>query len=170
MSYLFSTKHREYLELYFKMKNRYDFSFTEEEKEKFIQECINFIGYYDIIIYPETSGSILPLLAQKCSNQSFCILKNSKEFIQSQIFSLNLMKSEKISLLNAFSTMNNSFELKKIKGNQRKRFIPFLFQKQDINLENQSVLILDDAIFSSNTIAALLFHYPDFEVKTIFSK
>lgn len=170
MNYLFDLKKRKNVELYFKMKNYQGYSFNQQEKDNFIKEVVNFIGYYDIIIYPQTNGIIIPEIANLCGSNTFCLQKNSKNDIIQNITKLKLMKQEKESLLKSFSEMNEIFQLKYIKGNQRKRFIPLLFKKLDINFENKTALIFDDAIFSFNTISSIKFHYSELNFKTIFSK
>lgn len=171
-SYLFSTKDREVLENYFKLKNKYDYSFEKNEYEKLKEQIILNFGSYDVVVYPETSGIYLSDIAQSLGQTVFCIKKNSKELITKELLNQKLMKAEKESLLKVINDMGDTFKINQIKGNQRKRFKDILFQKIDLsNFENKKILLLDDSVFSGNTLLALKESLNiECDVKVIFSK
>ncbi len=155
--YLYSTKDRDNLTKYFKMKSKHDQEFTENEKFDFINGVVEIIGHYDIVIYPETSGKILGFIADLCGNKTIMVEKNSKSYIREALLKQKLMKAEKTSLLNVIDNeMGDIFQINKIKGNQRYRFTHILFKDFSLDTkENDSVLVFDDAVFSAFTFSAL---------------
>ena len=170
--YMYSTKEQENLNMYFKMKDKNNYHFEKEEKKLFKYNVLAFIKKYDLIIYPQTSGKMLPEIADILGKETIMIMKNNKETIKELLLTQKLMKAEKKSLLLSFDKMGEDFQINKIKGNQRKRFVNILFQ--NVNLENhkgKKVLVLDDSIFSGDTLIALLSKVNiEHEIKVLFSK
>lgn len=155
-SYLFSTKDRVMLENYFKLKNKYDYSLTKEEYDKLEKEVVEAFGSYDLVIHPETTGKHLANLAKAIGNQTICIRKNSKKVITEKLLEQKMMKAERNSLVSCIEEMKTSFQINKVKGNQRKRFRDILFEKVDLTeYQNLNVLLLDDSVFSGETLLAL---------------
>ena len=157
--YLYSSKDVEQLHNYFKMKNKYEYRFEDNEENDFINMVFETIGLYDYVITPETSGKTLSKIAEKCGVYHLVVEKETKENIKAELLKQKLMKHERISLLNKIDNkMDDSFKINLIKGNQRHRFIDIMFKNVsfDLNmLSNKKVLILDDSIFSGETFKAL---------------
>ena len=171
-SYLYSTKDRNILEEYFKLKHKYDYVLTDEEYKKLESEVAQAFGQYDVVIHPETSGKHLNKLAKALGKEVICIAKNDKETIKTLVQEQKMMKSERISLLNSIDEMEGSFQINKVKGNQRKRFKDILFKEKDLShLSDKRVLLLDDSVFSGATLIALKnFLNIECDVKVIYSK
>lgn len=171
-SYLYSTKDRSHLENYFKLKNKYDYVLTDSEYQELQKTVVDNFGHYDLVIYPETTGKYLNSLAKAIGDNVVCIQKNDKETIIEKLFEQRMMKNEKESLLSCIKEMNESFQINKIKGNQRKRFKDILFKKVDLSaFKNKKVLLLDDSVFSGETLLALKESLNiDCDVKVIYSK
>lgn len=154
--YLFSTKDRNQIEKYFKMKKKYEYKFDEQEEKEFIDDVVKTIGTYDIVIHPQTSGYLLNDIAKRIGSKVIEIKKNNKSFIREKLLEQNFMKLEKETLLNTIDKMDSDFKINLIKGNQRKRFINILFKDLDQDIEeNKSILLLDDSIFSGETFLAM---------------
>jgi hypothetical protein len=154
-SYLYDTKIRENLNLYFSFKDKYEYALTEK-KLNFIKEKLKSnVDKYDLIVYPETKGAYLKEIALYLSKEIICIPKNTIVDIKEQVSKQQMMKSEKSSLMLAIDNMDNSFQINKIKANQRKRFINILFKKTTLD-KSKKILFFDDSIFGGMTFTALL--------------
>lgn len=170
-SYLFSTKDRAQLEMYFKLKNKYDHELSSDELNDLIQ-AVKAFGEYDVVIHPETTGLHLTELAFSISDQVVVIAKNNKSYIKKQVLEQPMMKAEKASIIKTIDEMGQSFQINKVKGNQRKRFKDILFMPVNLDsLKDKRVLLLDDSVFSGETLIALKEHLNlKCDVAVLFSK
>lgn len=169
---LFDLNSRENELLYFKMKNKYEYLFTEKEKVAFISllnEKLNKISHWCItntIVVPETSNYLLKSFLISTGKKIIYLQKNSKEKIIESIQQQPMMKSEAKKL---FSSLNNmkTIKIADIAGNQRKRFQTCLFN--DISEQNMDtdIVFLDDSIFSGNTFLAAQEKLKNFNVTNI---
>lgn len=171
-SYLYSTKDRDVLENYFKLKDKYDHSLTESDYlslEKSVKEAF---GQYDVVIHPETTGKHLNRLAKALGQNVVCVTKNDKETIKNLLLEQKMMKAERQSLIQCIDEMNDSFQINKIKGNQRKRFRNILFKKVELSsYDGLKVLLLDDSVFSGETLLSLKLSLDiPCDVKVLYSK
>lgn len=172
-SYLFSTKDRVMLENYFKFKHKYDYVLSDAEYFELEKIALNTFGQYDVVFYPESTGKHLARLAKALGKEAVVIPKNSKETIKALVSQQQMMKAERVSLMNCIDhDMNGSFQINKVKGNQRKRFRNILFQKVDVsNYLDLNVLLLDDSVFSGETLIALKNALDiDCDVNVLYSK
>lgn len=171
-SYLYSTKDRANLENYFKLKHKYDYVLSEEELEALKATVVKSFGHYDVVIHPQTSGLYLGELAKVLGDKVVCIAKNDKETIKELVQEQHMMKAERTSLMNCIDEMDGSFQINKVKGNQRKRFKNILFQETDLTeFADKKVLLLDDSVFSGATLIALKeFINIECDVKVLYSK
>ncbi len=171
-SYLFSTKDRAMLENYFKFKNKYDKKLTADEYQSLEQDTVKAFGQYDLVIHPETTGKHLSTLASALGKETICVAKNSKDKIVEELLTQHMMKAERKSLLDCLDEMGDTVQINKIKGNQRKRFRNILFQKIDLsNYKEMSVLLLDDSVFSGETLLSLKESLDiECDVKVLYSK
>lgn len=154
--YLYDTKDRKNLEFYFSMKNKYGFVFDEKKFELIKNDLKCLHKKYDLVIYPETSNLYLDGIAQYLSDSVICLQKNSLDFIKESLFSQTMNKNETKSFINCLNDMNCSFQMNKIKSNQRKRFVNFLFKKIEIPKSKKRILVLDDSIFGGYTFISML--------------
>lgn len=170
-SYIFSTKDRNNLEIYFKLKDKYEYRFQNEEFEELKKTIVNEFGTYDLVIIPETKGRYLKTIADSLSDNVISVSKRCKADILTDLEQQKMMKNEKQSLFNTLEEMD-VVQINKIKGNQRKRFRDILFEKLDFTeWNNKKVLLLDDSVFSGETLIALKESINvDCEIKVIFSK
>lgn len=170
-SYIWSTKDRDSLEQYFKLKEKYDHELTKEDLELIIEKSKSEFGFYDLVIVPETKGRYLNLIAEHLGKKVFIVKKRKKEDIMIDLFNQKMMKSEKESLKHSLDEMD-IIQINKIKGNQRKRFKNILFEKYDFSeYKDLNVLILDDSVFSGETLVSLISNINiECDVKVLFSK
>lgn len=171
-SYLYSTKDRDNLEQYFKLKEKYDYTLSNDELES-LKNDVKAFGHYDVVLHPETTGKYLHILAAELGDKVVCIEKNDKETIKTLVAEQKMMKAERNSLMACIENdMGSSFQINKIKGNQRKRFKNILFKDVDLSLyAGKKVLLLDDSVFSGETLIALKeFVKIECDVKVLYSK
>lgn len=171
-AYLYSTKDRDNLEQYFKLKEKYDYTLSNDELEA-LKNDVKAFGHYDVVLHPETTGKYLHILAAELGEEVVCIQKNDKETIKSLVSEQKMMKAERNSLMACIDNdMAESFQINKVKGNQRKRFKDILFKQVDLSqYKDKKVLLLDDSVFSGETLVALKeFVNIDCDVRVLYSK
>lgn len=171
--YLYSIKDKNGLQNYFKFKHKHGYSLDINGYNKIIHDVKNNFKFYDVVLYPETSGIYLNEICNIISPSSICIHKNTKKYIVDALLQQNMMKSEKISLFKSIDEMpDNVFQINKIKANQRKRFRHILYKTIDTkDIKNKKVLLLDDSVFSGETLFSLYGMLDiDCDVRTIYSK
>jgi len=145
------------LDLYFKLKNRTNIKMKSKEYKTIIKIFAtklknNSIGY-DIVVIPYSSQTFLEDVVKESGVNYIIINKNNKNTILPFIRVSKCNNQVKESQINRINNMEDKFRIKKIKLNQRHLYIPILFK--DMKLENKKVLIVDDSIFSGNTIKAI---------------
>ncbi len=79
--FLCDTKIRANLNLYFSMKKRYDFSFSQQEEKDFVESVSQWIGRQTQIIIPQSTGKLLEMIARHCSDDIVILQKRSKQDI-----------------------------------------------------------------------------------------
>lgn len=158
-NYIFDLKDRLLETTYFKMKNKYDYSFTCEEKAQFQSQVLLSLELslcnVDTLIVPETSNKCLLEIAYKTGKEVVVLHKNSKDNIIIAISQQTMMKAEKAKLLSSLESMD-TIKIANIAGNQRKRFVECLFKPLDNAeiLKGKNVALLDDSVFSGYTFLA----------------
>lgn len=155
-SYLFDTKQKDNLQLYFKFKNKNGYSFNQDEEKIFLSQIIDYlktqIAPTDILIFPQTSNKCFLRIVGQLGNTYHILQKqNIKEVIQ-ELDKQSMMKAEREKLY-ATLALNDTVKMANIAGNQRKRFINILFHNIN-NHTHKSYIFLDDSIFSGYTLAA----------------
>lgn len=158
-NYLFDLKDRMSEITYFKMKNKYGYSFTSQEKEEFQNQVLvgleNHLNNIDILIVPETGNECLLEIAYRTGKEIVIFPKNNKEDIILAVTKQAMMKAEKAKLLSSLEAMD-TIKIANIAGNQRKRFIECLFKSiDDMEIfKDKNVALLDDSVFSGYTFLA----------------
>lgn len=142
-------------------------AFTSEISD-ILSKHIIFSGY-DYVIYPESSSAFLEEVLSQCKIEKHKILKNKKEEIVAKIDMLKLQKKEKQSHLKHIAEMDETFKIRMLKLNQRKRYYPYLFKNESVVLKGKG-FILDDSCFSGTTFDALEFLYGKHDLFAIFAK
>ena len=154
------------------MKNKYEYSFTNEEKENFtllLKEKLMNVPQWNmvnIIIVPETSNLLLKDFLFSTNKNIIFLKKNNKQYIVEEIKKQNMMKSEAKKLLLTLDDMK-TVKIADIAGNQRKRFQNCLFQPLNINIMDNDIIFLDDSLFSGNTFLAAQQMLKNFNITNI---
>lgn len=178
-SFLYNIQQREWLELYFALKNRYDYSLSQKQLEQITQDLLQAVAEeaYDCVIIPQSTNMFLSELAQHIAPKVITLEKNSKEDMLACLQQQKFMKAEKEKLFKALEQMD-TIRINQIAGNQRNRFIPCLFKQVNFDmqqvLQQGKTLVLDDAIFSGTTFLAMLYQIEQFKTDSdklaLFSK
>lgn len=178
-SFLYNIQQREWLELYFALKNRYDYSLSQKQLEQITQDLLQAVAEeaYDCVIIPQSTNMFLPDIAQQIAPKVITLEKNSKEDMFACLQQQKFMKAEKEKLFKAMEQMD-TIRINQIAGNQRNRFIPCLFKQVGFDiqqvLQQGKTLVLDDAIFSGTTFLAMLYQIEKFKTDShklaLFSK
>lgn len=170
------TKNKEILNEYFKFKEKYEYKFTLEELNNFLEEISKKIlkannnNKYNTVFIPETENKNLIKLAKMLTDNVVIIYKKNKEEVIKELEKQNFQKKEKESLLKSLEKMK-VIKMAEIKGNQRKRFIDILFNEVEKNTKFENSLLLDDSAFSGFTYKALKNKIPKVTKEiVIFSK
>jgi hypothetical protein len=153
-SFCFDLKTRENELNYFKMKNKYGYSFTKEEKfifQKNVTTTINNL-LENNIIFPETGNTCLIEIAEMSGKNIIVLEKNTKKDILLQLDNQSMMKAEREKLYKIISE-NETVKMAQLPGNQRKRLEKLLFKSPKLSLD-KSYTFLDDSIFSGYTFLA----------------
>lgn len=143
--------------LYKKMKQKYGFSFSEDEEKAFMQLVLAELESNPIwqeahhLIVPQTGNQFLLHLLDKVNKNIHVLKKKSKADIFQALEGQDMMKAERIKL---YQTLDDMKEIKMalIAGNQRKRFIGLLFDKLEVDVTEG--LFFDDSVFSGYTFLA----------------
>lgn len=176
-SFLYDIQQREWLELYFALKNRYEYCLDDVQLEQIAQSLQEKVKHYDYAIIPQSTNAHLAHLAQKIATRTIVLEKNSKDEILQALQTQPFMKAEKQKLFQTIETMD-TVRINQIAGNQRYRFISCLFkalpEENLSDLKTSQVVLLDDAIFSGTTFLAMLHQVkqivPDVDKLALFSK
>lgn len=146
---------REVIKLYYKMKNKNGFSFTDEEKNIFekhilisLKQNIDF-GDYDLVLYPETQNKCFKNIINSIELPSISLKKNTKQKVLEKLKEQKMMKTERIKLVENINQMDD-IKIGLIAANQRKRIAEILFEISD-DLKDKKIIFLDDSIFTGNT-------------------
>jgi len=156
---MYSLEDKKYLDLYFSIKDRdYSKKIDRTELNNITQEIYEsldstFFNSFDIIVIPESSSEFILNIVKKLNINYYILEKNSKEFIYSNLSSMNFSRQELESQKLRINKMNDSFKLNKIKSNQRSKYIDILFKEPSIDLDGK-ILFLDDSSFTGNTFKA----------------
>lgn len=171
-------------ERYFAFKNKYGYSWGEEERQKFLREVKSLtseLGYYDLVIVPQSQTAFLSEVAAVLGRETLVIKKNTLPALTELLSNQAFMKSEKVKLLAALDAMalgSGQFQIHNVAGNQRKRFTQILFEAVDAQVQERfsqkKVLVLDDSVFSGYTLQALEYQvkkaFSSFDTLVLFSK
>ena len=114
------------------------------------------LRHYDTILYPESSMPLTCDLAKMLARPYHQIKKRTVAEISTCVENMVLMKDERASINARLNEMQGSFQLHKMKANQRKRFEPLLFNPDSCpHIMGHNVLIVDDSAFTGSTVKAL---------------
>lgn len=158
-SFFFDLKNRDYEINYFKMKQKYGNTFTDQEYLHFEKNVLEFLNplliNIDTLVIPQTGNDTLLNLAKLTSKNIFILEKNTKETMVTAVLEQPMMRSEKTKLMNMLDSMD-TIKMAQLAGNQRKRFVNCLFKKPDTKTIQQlgKIALLDDSIFSGYTFVA----------------
>lgn len=145
------------------MKNKYDYSLSEEEKNTFIKRLNNsfekdkIFQESEYLIVPETDNQFLIDWTAQTHKKIIVLKKQTKDKIVQKLSEQTMMRAEKVKLLKAIEAMEE-VKIANIAGNQRKRFIGCLFEplEQNVinNLTHTKTMLVDDSVFSGYTFLA----------------
>jgi hypothetical protein len=144
------------LPLYFALKQKHDYQL--ENRDAFVSGIRKVVATlaaaHDCVVYPE---SRFPFLKDITTGLSNCVelRKRSKlEICQKALASAKWNREARRSQETSWTEMGESFTINKIKSNQRKHYVPYLFERASLPT-TANVLLLDDFIMSGNTLAAM---------------
>lgn len=164
------------LNLYFSIKLKHNLSISESDYEiilKDIQLYVDKFDDYDYIIYPESSRNFVKDVVNLFDKNIIKIQleKNDKHTILANILKLKLNKMELKSQINRINKMDK-FKINAIKSNKRNIYIPYIFKHSERDFKGAKVLIVDDSMFTQNTIKAILnslnLNLEDVDIFTVF--
>jgi hypothetical protein len=164
---LIDTEINQDVEVYFALKEKHNY--LMEYQSLFINRiyrCIQQVRFprVDVVLCPETSHSLLTTFlscyltshSYRPPNGTHTIKKRTLAEMRALSLEMKMSKEERISQQRCFDTMQDSFQIHKIKTNQRKRYEGLMFDDTDFpNVMGKRVLIIDDSIFSGATVKAL---------------
>ena len=143
------------LPLYFSLKSKHDYVLVN--REKFVSavraEIEPVAKSYDVVVIPQSSAPFLRELTERLPNVIELRKRNKADIIQRAQATANWGKLERRSQARCWEEMGDVFSINRVKSNQRKHYVPHLFEPILLNPDS-SVLLLDDFIMSGNTIAA----------------
>lgn len=143
--------------LYKKMKQKYGFSFSNEEKKQFtrtiLDELVTFKVWQEAItlIVPQTTNQFLLNFLDNVDKEVKVLVKRDKVDILHELDKQVMMKAERIKLYQSIEVMKE-VKMAGIAGNQRKRLVSLLFNELDSDLTEG--LFFDDSVFSGYTFLA----------------
>lgn len=159
--------------MYYALKKRQGYDLPD--KNAFISEVSDIVSKhiassgYDYVICPESSTDFLNVILSQCNVQVHWVPKNTKDDIVSKIDTLKLQKREKQSHLEHIAEMDETFKMRGLKLNQRKKYYQYLFKNKHLDLKGKGVIV-DDSCFSGTTFKALEFLYGKHDLLAIFAK
>jgi hypothetical protein len=144
------------LPIYFALKGKHGYQLENREKLVFdIQRIVAIqASQHDYVVFPQ---SRFPFLREVTSGLANCVelRKRSKlEVCQRAQESAKWGREARVSQELAWAEMGETFIINKIKSNQRKHYVPYLFEPMSLP-ETANVLLLDDFIMSGNTLSAM---------------
>lgn len=169
---MFDFKFKKYSDIYFKFKNKYEHSFTTEEKIIFQQMVLDKLKLNPLwvnaetLIIPETGNLAFVELAHMNGKKVITLHKASKENIKSHLHTQPMMKTEREKLFSSLDEMNR-VKIAGIAGNQRKRFIQCLFEELNVDDIGQTIFF-DDSIFSGYTFLAAQYRLKIYHMIILF--
>lgn len=144
------------LPIYFALKGKHDYQMIGEEQfiadVKLLVE--EFASQFDLVVFPESRYPFLRLVTQNLINVVELKKRSKEEICQIVQAAEGWKKLDLVSAEKSWAEMGETFTINKIKSNKRKAYIPYLFQKIEVN-PNKKILFLDDFIMSGNTIKAM---------------
>lgn len=157
------------------MKNKYDYSFDENELKTFKNNIYKELQLHTIwndaqlLIIPETSNEVLISIAKNSGKEVVFLIKNSKENILLKLQNQKMMKSEAKKLFSIVEGLD-IVKMAAIAGNQRKRFISILFKELNLseNQKDKNILFFDDSLFSGFTYLAAQDKIKELKYNTLF--
>lgn len=158
-NFFFDLKNRDNEINYFRMKQKYGNSFSQEQYEQFnalvLGNIMSLLSDIDTLVVPETGNNMLLEIAKTTNKNIFILEKNSKEDIIAALSEQTMMRSEKIKLMTMLEGMD-TIKMAQLAGNQRKRFVDCLFKKPNSDTLDKlgSIALLDDSVFSGYTFMA----------------
>lgn len=155
IEYIIDLKNKENMRLYYAIKDR--FGEKIDNREEFIKDISNKISIltqkYSYIIIPESSCSFIEDIVKNTGKPYSIIHKRDKTTLFNIMHTLKLHKKEIESQTQRFLEMGDSFKINKLKSNQRKKYINYLFEHN--NFHDKNAVIIDDSCFSGTTFEAL---------------
>lgn len=150
--YVFDASHAS-LPLYFAVKKKHGYSLTNPDTfvaalRRVVEEVA---AGYDMVVYPESRFSFVSELVNNLPAQQ--LRKRRKaQVIELAMANAGWSKQERQSQERCWQEMGESFTINLVKANQRKCYVPYLFEP--LGVGQQRVLFVDDFIMSGNTQAA----------------
>lgn len=152
--YLFEANHAS-LPLYFALKDKHGYSLAN--REAFVEAVRAVVTRaaqrYSQVIYPQSRFPFLADLVAQLPNSVELVKRSKAAIIELAQESARWSRLERQSQARSWAEMGDTFAINLVKSNQRKHYVPYLFEPVEIPLGHR-VLLLDDFIMSGNTIAA----------------
>lgn len=144
------------LPLYFALKGKHDYHMVNADA--FIAEVKAIVDQvakdYDVVVFPESRYPFMRQITSSIPN-TIELKKRGKEEICSLVRQTKGWKKLDLeSAQRAWDEMGSTFQINKIKSNKRKDYVPYLFEKVEVEV-SKKVLLIDDFIMSGHTIKAM---------------
>lgn len=154
LGYLFEADHAS-LPLYFALKGKHGYALANrEEFVTAVRAVVTLAALdYDLVAYPQSRFPFLSDLVAQLPNTVELVKRSKSDIVELAQASARWNKLERQSQARAWAEMGYTFTINLVKSNQRKHYVPYLFEPVEVPT-GWRVLLLDDFIMSGNTIAA----------------
>lgn len=144
------------LPLYFALKGKHHYCL--ENRASFVADIRRMVeleaSSADVVVFPESRFSFLREITAGLDNTVELKKRSKLEICQLAAEHATWNREARRSQEAGWAEMGASFLINKVKSNQRKHYVPFLFERADLP-ESSRVLLLDDFIMSGNTLRAM---------------
>lgn len=144
------------LPLYFALKGKHGYSLDNQDVFRdAVRGVVEQVAQaYDLVVYPQSRFPFLQELVAGLPNTQRLVKRSKEAVIQSALEHAHWNKLERQSQQRCWAEMGETFTINLVKSNQRKHYVPHLFER--VELGERRVLLLDDFIMSGNTLSAML--------------
>lgn len=143
------------LPLYFSLKGKHDYALANPAP--FIAavhaQVVEVAADYDVVAFPESRFPFLRLVTAGVGHAVEMRKRDKADICARALAGHTWSKLERLSQERAWEQMGESFTINLIKSNQRRHYMPHLFQ--DLEVDAGARVLLDDFIMSGTTLQAL---------------
>lgn len=144
------------LPLYFALKGKHHYRL--ENRAAFVTDMRRMVerevSEADLVVFPESRFSFLQEITAGLDNTLELKKRSKQEICQLAQEHARWNREARRSQEAGWAEMGEFFLINKVKSNQRKHYVPFLFRHAALP-ESNRVLLLDDFIMSGNTLKAM---------------